>query len=48
MAFWLRLGFILSYFGGREVLLLTFFTSLDESMKPNLSQKAMKLGSNDN
>ena len=25
-----------------------FFTSLDESMKPNLSQKAMKLSPNDN
>ena len=24
-----------------------FFTSLDESMKPNLSQMAMKLGPND-
>ena len=26
----------------------SFFTSLDESMKPNLSQKAMKLAPNDN
>ena len=46
MAFWLRFGFILS---SREVKNVS--TSLPpkyESMKPNLSQKAMKLGPNDN
>ena len=29
-------------------ILSSLFTSLDKSMKPNLSQKAMKLGPNDN
>ena len=29
-------------------ILSSFCTPLDESMKPNLSQKAMKLGPNDN
>ena len=48
MAFWLRFGFILS---SREVKNISSSTSLPpkyESMKPNLSQKAMKLGPNDN
>ena len=47
MAFWLRFGFILS---SREVKNVSSSTSLlpkYDSMKPNLSQKAMKLGPND-